>query len=126
MPCEVFWEEEGVWRRFSGLVTGDDILRSNLQVHTSNQFRKLKYQIVDFSGTTEFNVAEEDMRTISEYDAALAGVAPRLKVAVITVREEIIGYRALYKEGAPDSCWELAYFEDLQSARNWVSGPAPA
>ncbi len=120
MASESTWEEEGVYLRFSGPVTADEIIRENLKMFMDLRFRGSRYQIWDFLNIDSFSMSEEEASMLSRDDSEIAGLAPDLKVAIVTQRDDIERIAELYQEGMEGSTWQARVFRQLDDARQWV------
>ncbi len=126
MPWETSWEENGVCRTFSGRVDASEVVRSNLEVYGSPRFRGASYQILDFSGISDFDMSQRDVMTISEYDVELSGLAPGLRTAFITTRDDMRRLGDLYRRETLGFAWEFKIFGEMQGARRWVLREEPS
>ena len=70
MPCEITWEPRGVWRRFNGCMSAEDLLRSIEVVHGDPRFDDLRYSLNDFLDVT---VSEIDPDTLLSSAAQAIG-----------------------------------------------------
>ncbi len=120
MPYETIWEDEGVYWRFFDQVTGREILQANLDIYMDCRFRSLKYQILNFLESTDFDITAEDVASIAAYDNELAGGAPEMRVAIVATREEIDELHDVYDSETVHSPWETGIFRELREARGWV------
>ena len=50
------WEPGGLYRKFSGVLSGLEILESNFEIHTDPNFGHIDYVINDFTEVTEHSV----------------------------------------------------------------------
>ncbi len=120
MPCEVHWEDGGFYWRFSGRVVGDEILRLSLGLFMDPRFRGMKYVILHAFNVSDYQVSAEETRKLAEYNAEVAGLAPGLKLAVVADRGEMEEQASWFAREMADYSWEVAVFQDLETAREWV------
>lgn len=120
MPEEEIWEERGLYWKFSGQATGDQILRALLKRDMDCRFRGMNYMIVDFTSVDEYSMSVADTLKIAEYDSELDGLAPGLRIAIVTTRDEIVEITEFYKQNTAGTSWEVKILPDLSAARNWI------
>lgn len=118
------WEDHGVVWRYWGQVDGEELLHSNMEIYGDERFDALKYQIVDLTRITEFNVTRDDMMTIAAYDKAAAMSNPRIRIAVVTHHTAARTLTRLYETTNTESPWTVRLFEDLNEARRWAVEPS--
>lgn len=120
MPLEETWEEKGLYWKFAGDVTGDEILRALLRRDMDCRFRGMHYLIVDFGEIDAYSVSEDETLKVAEYDAELEGLAPGLRVAIVSEREEVFQRTGVYNDENVDTSWKIELFSELTAARAWV------
>jgi hypothetical protein len=114
------WEAHGVHWRYWDSVSGEELIRSNLEIYGDERFDTMKYQLVDLTGVSEFNVTRDEMLKIAAYDRAAALSNPRVRVAVVASNKAIKTLTQLYNAENTSSPWETRLFDSLQEARTWV------
>lgn len=114
------WEKHGVLWRYWGIVTGNELIKSNLDIYGDERFDAMKYQIVDLSKVSTFNVTRDEMLKVAAYDRAAALSNPRVRVAVITDLTAIKSLTRLYDAENIKSPWETEIFTDIEDARIWA------
>ena len=123
MPYTTTWTEDGgiIWN-YSGLLTGAEVIRSNMEIYGDERFDSLRYQIVDLREVTANEISKADMRKIGHLDMAAARSNPRVRVAVVTedpVGAEISQFYAEITRGSP---WKMAIFRKMDDALAWAKG----
>ena len=121
MPYETRWETEGVHWIYSGVLSDDDVLRSNLEIYDDPRFDTIRYQILNLLEVEEFAASTETMRTVSRMDKDQAVRNPNVKVAIVATAELIRGMANVYTLSAGDNFLEVQVFENEADAREWVS-----
>ena len=56
MPYCIDWEPQGVYKKYTGQVTGQEFLKAVHTVNVSPNFHAYRYVINDFSDCTEFDL----------------------------------------------------------------------
>ena len=59
MSYETIWEEKGIYWKYKGILTGDDLLQSNVAIYGDARFDKLRYQLIDMLDVETFDVDTE-------------------------------------------------------------------
>lgn len=118
---ELLWEDFGVVRRLSGVVTRDELDSSAIRLQASERVDVLHYIIHDFSEATEVLVSRDEV----EFMAVRASVAllRNLRVKIAFVGDQPV-IRALIeafdtKGVSPLRCHQ---FDTLDAARRFVGG----
>ena len=121
MSYEVIWEEKGIYWKYKGILTGDDILQSNMDIYGDSRFDKLRYQLVDMLDVESFDVDTEAMEEVTVMDAAASQTNPRLIVAVVATHSQAMRLVKLYKSTTGSAPWETEVFESVEAARGWIT-----
>ena len=120
MPYETRWEPEGVHWTYSGVLSDDDVLRSNLEIYDDARFDTIRYQILNLLEVKEFAASAGAMRTVSRMDKDQAVRNPNVKVAIVATAALIRGMANVYTLSGGDNFWEVQVFENEADARAWV------
>ena len=120
------WETHGVYWYYQNLVNGAELIKSNMEIYGDERFDTMKYQIVDTTAVTEFQVTRDDMLKVAAYDKAAALSNPRVKVAIVAKNTSIKTLTELYDAANTGSPWETRVFESVAEARAWVDESAIA
>jgi len=68
MPYETHWEVDGIHWVFTGVLSPDDLLRSNLELYEDSRFESIKYEIADFRAIESFTVTAGTIRRVARMD----------------------------------------------------------
>ena len=119
MPYEIRWELHGVYSRYYGNVTGEDMRRHIEEVCKDERFDQHRYNLLVFSDATDFSPTERELLINS---GVLIGAAftnhQVLIAAVVTrpnVREALERFHAL---GV--SPYVAKIFPTVAEARKWI------
>ena len=119
MPYEVRWELHGVYSRYYGNVTGEDMRRHIEEICRDERFDRHRYNILDFYDATDFSPTEKELLINS---GVLIGAAftnhQVLIAAVVTrpnIREALERFHAL---GV--SPYVAKIFPTVAEARKWI------
>lgn len=120
MPHNNTWEEQGLYRLFSGVVSGEEILRSNFDVQVDPRFQKIKYIINDFSEVTGVNLDAGHTEIFAKTDDIIANSKGRLKIALLVSQKELLPLAENYKNLMNGKLFECKIFPTIATARDWV------
>ena len=121
MPYTNTWEPDGLYRKFIGEVSGDEILNSNFELHTDPNFSSIKYIINDFSEITGHSINFAHTKAYAITDRIVSNSKGKLKIALVVVHDELIALANNYSEHMKDAQFECDIFNSIKSARRWVS-----
>ena len=89
MSYEVTWEPRGVIKRFSALVTDNEMIQSVVDTEKDARFDELRYVINDFLGITGISMTKDSVDEISVRDRGAAYTNPNIRIAVVATHPEI-------------------------------------
>ena len=121
MPYETKWEEKGIYWKYSGILTGDDLLQSNMGIYGDSRFDKLHYQIIDMLDVETFDVDTETMEEVTAMDLGASQSNPNLIVAVVANHIQAKRLVEIYETTAGGAPWETEIFETVKDARIWIT-----
>ncbi len=125
MPYEMIWEAKGLYRRYYGRGTDQEVLESARATESSARHGDLRYVILDFLDVEEVILTNPSF--IAEIVAVDFGAAlsnPRIKFAVVTLHSEIRRLARAYATH-PLCSYPLEVFSALGEARAWVAVELP-
>lgn len=121
MSFTLDWEDHGVYKKFSGVVSFSEYARSQELVFGSPRTDDLHYVINDFLDIQDYAVTTDE----AEYAAAITRGASqsnaRLRVAYVTQDVKLI---MLIERVSVLSFYPLKTFSSLENARAWISANA--
>lgn len=123
MPFNNSWEESGIYRKYSGSVTGEDILQAIDETVADHRYDKVRYIINDFLKISGKQVTHEDIELIAAMDYAASLTNPYIRLAIVTIDPEIEQMLAAYHQAASPAPFETALFADLAQSRQWAEQP---
>ncbi|MBT8341172.1 MAG: hypothetical protein KJP07_14240 [Desulfatitalea sp.] len=124
MTIEIKYIDDGIGVEFigSGTVKGADVVEARKEVYSNQNFSKQRYQIVDRSKVTDFQVNSAEVMTIAEQDMAAAKINPNILVALISPTDLQYGISRMYEAFIGDSTFVTKVFKDRKSAEEWIAG----
>jgi hypothetical protein len=120
MPYTTTWTGNGVIWKYTGVLTGQEALQSNLDIYGDARFDDLRYQIADFTDVTDNQISEAYTKKIAYLDRAASQTNPNIKVAVIMKNSDFIDTADIYAELSKNSPWQVKVCHSREDADAWV------
>ena len=120
MPHTITLEDEGLLRKFSGTVSGEEILASNSRLHTLPEFRQIRYVINDFSAMRDHSIEFAHTGAYATSDRIIANTKGTLKIALIVTRPDLVELARHYREQMKDCHFQCEIFPSPDRAREWA------
>ena len=121
MPYTNTWETDGLYRKFTGKISGDEILESNFELHTDPDFQKIKYIINDFTEVTGHSIETIHTKVYALTDEMVSRTKGKLKIALVVTQDPLIALANSYREEMISNRFECDIFQTIEDARKWVS-----
>ena len=126
MPFTTNWEPEGIYRKFTGEISGEEILKSNFELHKNNKFLKIKYIINDFTDVTGHSIQPTHTKIYANTDDIISSSRilfsmGKLKIALVVHQEPFITVANGYRNKIRGKLLECEIFKSIYDARNWVN-----
>tara|TARA_R110002111_G_scaffold230929_1_gene292143 strand:+ start:133 stop:522 length:390 start_codon:yes stop_codon:yes gene_type:complete len=121
MPYKTTWQRHGIIWTYTGVLTGEELLKSNLETFGDERFDEIRYQMVDLTAVEEIKVTERHMRKVAHLDMAASRSNPRIKIAVIATHTDgrfLSETYDRYTKGK--SPWSTQLFTTLTEATAWI------
>ena len=115
------WEDNGLHRKFTGKITGQEILESNLSIQVNPRFDQIKYVLNDFLSITEFEITTDDVNIISTIDNVAAISKKSLKIAIVADNTDLLKWINEYLKMMQGSPYATAVFSTSDDALKWVA-----
>lgn len=118
MAYDLVWEDNGVFWKYSGNVTGDEIIDASTSIYGDARFITLKYKFADFVDVVNIEIDESQLALIAYQHLAAERANPYLKNAILIKS----GHRMAHAFASffSKSSWEVKVFTDLNEANNWL------
>lgn len=123
MPIQIKYIDEGIGVEFisSGVVTGADIIAANKEIYRNENFYRQRYQIVDRTNCTKYEVSHKEIITIAEQDKVAAKINPNIVIAFISTSPLQYGISRMYQAYVGDDGFLTEVFRDRKSAEHWIA-----
>lgn len=124
MPYSIHWEPNGVYKKYTGCVTGEEFFRAVKQVNSHPNFETFHYVINDFLDCVEFLQTKADQE-----DAVAAAIGAQMSnkrfvAAFVASNPTIIASLTSMAEQATGSM-QVSLFSNLADARRWATSQNP-
>jgi hypothetical protein len=104
----------------SGIVTGKEIIEAHKEIYNEENLRKQKYQIIDRTHCTQYQVTSEEVERISEIDNNASEVNPNIILAVVSPTSLQFGMTRMWQAYLEEDCFVTKIFQDRKSADEWI------
>jgi len=121
MPHTNNWEKEGLYRQFTGNISGDEILCSNFELHEHPNFQKIKYIINDFKEVTGHSIESTHTKVYALTDHIISSTKGELSIALIVTQAPLLILAENYREQMIDKLFTCEIFQHIEDARKWIS-----
>ena len=116
------WEPEGVYMKFWGETSGQEIDEAIDHIRNHPDLPKLKFAIADYLDVDKFLVTRYQTLIIAAHDHWISKANANLKIALLGNKAEVLDAFSTYAESPVISgTFEVRTFTDLADARGWVS-----
>lgn len=122
MSYIINWEENGVYCKFSGAVSGNELIQCNGDLYGDARFDDVKYELFDMLDVTELTIKPIDVKKVAGCDrAASRRIRPNVKCALVAIDEHAHILSKVYQSEISESSWEGRDFTTIKDAREWLS-----
>ena len=117
------WKNKGLHREFSGVVTGEEILESNFELHANPKFHEINYIIDDFSHVSHLAMDADHIKILAKTNNIIAMSKGKLKMALL-LKDDGLGLQELaehYIALTQNSRFQIKIFYTLEDIQKWVN-----
>ena len=125
MPYLLIWEHDGVYKKFTGVVTGDELLRSVNEVANDMQIGKARYEVSDYLGAESTEFSQDALNEVRAVRIGSFQRNPRIRVAIVT-RDPQIQQRIFSTIATRLTLHQTQLFSDVVDANLWAGRAAKA
>ena len=122
MSYDVFWEPRGVVKRFEGVVSSADMIRSVVETEADARFDSLRFVINDFRDVSQIEFGVQEVSEVATLDLGASRTNPAIRIAVVATLPEVIAMAEHYAN-SPLNVYPTRIFASMEAARAWVSEP---
>jgi len=120
MPYKNIWEDNGVYRKYSNHITGQEILQAAQDVHGHALFDSIRYVINDLLEVTKHDISPHEIRSLAAIDKAASITNSNIKIAIVATIPTIHAFSSLYSELINKTPFSCEIFTCIGKARKWV------
>lgn len=123
MPIEIEYIDNGTGLIFKaiGKVTGTQVIEHNKKVHANDNFKSLKYWIVDRSSCTEYLINAEEVSELAKLAKDAARQNSNLIMALVSETDLQFGMSRMFEAQISQTGFRTKVFRDRKSAEEWIS-----
>ncbi|WP_221794525.1 hypothetical protein [Oceanobacter mangrovi] len=120
MAYHTHWEAAGIYRRFYGVTSAEEILQANFDMHRNPAYFQMRYVINDFSAITGHSVTPGQTRILAGADEVIAVSLGEMKIALVIDNDEYTEVCEAYLQHMRDAVFQCRLFRQLADARDWA------
>ena len=121
MPHTNTWGPGALYRKFTGTITGEEILESNFELHMNSDFETINYIINDFTEVIGHSIETAHTKIYASTDEIVSDTKGKLKIALVVPQDTLIALANSYREEMIGSRFECDIFKTIDEARRWAS-----
>lgn len=123
MAHSLEWNGRGLFRAYSGSVSGAEIIAVNELTFSDPRFDELRYLISDYSAVEENNVSMEDVVRIASLNFAASKSNSQIRIAIVATDENVTALAALFNFESEElkNPWKTAIFATAEEALAWAT-----
>jgi len=125
MPYVTSWNQKEVYCKFTGELTGQELIDCNMAMYGNPNFDVVHMQIFDMLEVTQIAFTAADVKKVAAFDRAAAKMNPRMKCALVSTDQIAQSFSKIYQNEIQSSSWEGKSFQTLKEAREWASRSNP-
>ena len=114
------WEQHGVYWKYCGKISGQEIIDSTIVIYGDSRFDDLKYKLIDFLDAEIIEISNDELTLLAYQHKAAEKSNPNIKNAIV-VRPEFDELAKKFVAFFDDSSWLAQVFHDREEANNWLA-----
>jgi hypothetical protein len=118
-PAEIIWEERGVRRNYSGVVTATEFLESIFAVQRDPRFDSLVYSILDALDVTGTDVSDFDIKSVAAHSIGALNSNASVKVAILASDPALLAMAQIFLS-PPYSSYPAEVLSTREAADAWI------
>lgn len=123
MSNQIIWEDKGVLSHYSGLFSPEIHMEGLGKLFGDPRIDNIKYIIGDYSDVNGDLLNKESVEYPVAMTTGASSYLKNIKLALVATDKKIIALCKHFIElsNTLNPTWESQLFEDIKSARNWIS-----
>ena len=120
MAVEFEWEPLGVYTRFSGFITANELVHSVEEIQSDTRFDDIRYVINDLLNVSGFELSAEALTDVAILHHGGHRTSPYFKIVLISADGYLVKtIRNIHKFPHLASC-QIEVFSTVADARAWL------
>ena len=124
MSYKLIWQNGGVYWKYTGNVSGQEIIEATTVIYGDSRFDNLKYKLVDFIDIERLDVDKKEVALLAFQHQSAATYKENIKNALV-IRPELSELAHKFVEFSNESHWPIKVFDNMDDANVWL-GRNPA
>ena len=122
MPIQVNYLDNGIGIEIiaSGIVTGGEVIEAHKEIYNEKNLQKQKYQIVDRTRCSKYQVYAEDIEAIAELDNKASEKNPNIIIAIVSSTSLQFGMTRMWQAYLKENCFTTKIFLNRKEADEWI------
>jgi hypothetical protein len=122
MPIQVNYLDNGIGIEIiaSGIVTGAEIIDAHEEIYNEENLKRQKYQIVDRTCCTQYQVYAEEIEVIAELDNRASEENPDIIIAVVSPTSLQFGMTRMWQAYLKENRLNTKIFPTREKADTWI------
>lgn len=120
MACERVWEPEGVVAKYSGAVSGDELLECVRRIQADARFDDTRYVIHDLSAIDRHGIGEATLTDVAVLHIGAAASCPNCRVVFVSTDSGLAGNIEKVLMSPLMQSYEVMVQPSLLAARDWL------
>ena len=116
MAFKIIWQDKGLLRKFSGDITGHEVLSSNLSILNDKRFENISYVINDFTDIDSFDITRHDVEDFASIDTIASTYNDNLIVIIVATNDGILKGAKQYLEHMKNTSFDCSIVENINDA----------
>ena len=115
----MLWKPTNLYRKFTGDVTAEEILKSNFDLQLHPRFAEIKYIINDFTEVENLLVQIEHTKIYASTDDIISDTKGLFKIAIVVTKKEHQDLAESYRQSMENNLFECEIFSTVAEAHKW-------
>lgn len=119
MPNTLTWKPHYLFRKFTGDVTGEEILKSNFDLQAHPRFAAIKYIVNDFTDVSALLIDTHHTKIYASTDDIISDTKGKFKIAIVVNQEAHVDLAKSYRDSLKNNVYDCEIFETVEDAKKW-------
>ena len=119
MPNTLTWKPNYLFRKFTGDVSGEEILKSNFDLQAHPRFAAIKYIVNDFTDVSTLLIDAQHTKIYASTDDIISDTKGKFKIAIVVNQEAHVDLAKSYQDSLKTNLFDCEIFETVEDAKKW-------